>query len=489
MPTTAEALETACRHHRSGRLREAEALYRQILQAEPNHADALHLLGVVAHQHGRHEQAVEMIGRAIALCGDRAAYHSNLADAYRAQGRFGEAIARYRQALALDPKLANAHFNLGLVFFARDEFAPAIEAFRQALAVEPNLAVAHYNVAAAQKATGDLAAAERSLRDALAIDPNYADAHYHHATLLLGRGDYTGWSEYEWRWKLPDTGRPPTKPAWTGEPLDGRTIMLHVEQGLGDVLQFIRYASLVKARGGTVILYCRQPLIAFLSSCRGIDRFYGLDDPLPRYDVQAALMSLPGILQTDADSIPADVPYLSPPPGRVEHWRQRLPTDGRLRVGINWQGNPKYRYDRDRSMALAEFAPLAEVEGVRLFSLQKGPGAEQLSAAPFAVEDLGSQLDNGETNLCDAAAVIKNLDLVVTSDTAVAHLAGALGAPVWVALSHLPDWRWGFANREDSPWYPTMRLFRRQAAGSWKELFVRMAGRLEQLVERRENKR
>jgi hypothetical protein len=197
--------------------------------------------------------------------------------------------------------------------------------------------------------------------------------------------------------------------------------------------------------------------------------------------MHASLVSLPGIFQTSLDSVPAAVPYLSAPGELVEQWRRTLPEDGRLRVGIAWQGNPQYLGDARRSMRVAEFAPLAEVEGVRLVSLQKGFGIEQLADAPFEVQDIGGQVDNGEDNLCEVAAVIKNLDLVVTCDSALGHLAGALGARVWVALPRVPDWRW-LLERQDSPWYPTMRLFRQSSPGNWPEVFASMARSLRDLT-------
>jgi ADP-heptose:LPS heptosyltransferase len=221
-------------------------------------------------------------------------------------------------------------------------------------------------------------------------------------------------------------------------------------------------------------------MIPILTTCGGVDEFY-FENPPPPFDVQAPLVSLPGILKTDLNSIPAEVPYLSVPADLIENWRKTLPADGRLRVGINWQGTPTFRWDRSRSMPLAEFAPLSQVEGVRLISLQKGSGIEQLAHAPFDVEDLGSRLDLGDAAFCDTAAVIKNLDLVITSDTAVAHLAGALGAPVWLALSFTSDWRW-LLDRQDSPWYPTMRLFRQSVAGQWHDVFANMADQLRHLV-------
>jgi hypothetical protein len=245
------------------------------------------------------------------------------------------------------------------------------------------------------------------------------------------------------------------------------------------MLQCIRYAPLVQARGGRVIVGCPKRMVQILSSCAGVDGFYS-EGVQPELDFHAPLMSLPGIFGTDLGSIPANVPYLFTEPERIERWRERLAGDGRLRVGINWQGSAKFLWDYQRSIPLSQFASLAEVEGVRLVSLQKGFGAEQLADAPFAVESLGEAVDE-EAAFIDTAAIIANLDLVITSDTAIAHLAGALGARVWLAVSVSPDWRW-LLEREDSPWYPTMRLFRQQAYGDWPGVFRRMADELAKLA-------
>jgi hypothetical protein len=268
-------------------------------------------------------------------------------------------------------------------------------------------------------------------------------------------------------------------PPWDGSPLDGRTILVHAEQGLGDTMQFLRYVPLVRRRGGRVILVCQPPLMRLLSRVPGIERLVAWGEPLPEYDVQVPLMSLPGLFGTTLETVPAEVPYLDAEPALVEAWRHRLGSYAGFQVGIVWQGNPRFRFDRLRSIPLAQFAPLARVPGVHLLSLQKGPGRDQLAALPgsFPVTDLGHQLDETTGAFLDTAAVMKNLDLVITSDTVAAHLAGALGVPVWVALHDVPDWRW-LLDREDSPWYPTMRLFRQTRPGQWEEVFERIAAAL-----------
>jgi hypothetical protein len=263
-------------------------------------------------------------------------------------------------------------------------------------------------------------------------------------------------------------------------------MLLYGEQGLGDAFQFIRYAKMVKDRGATVIVECHAPLMKLFANVQGIDRLLPFGAPLPPFDVQTPLYSLPFLLGTTLNTVPAAVPYVYADPGLVEHWRRELdrlaPRSGLgrgLRIGIAWQGNPTFRDDRWRSIPLARFEPLAKVENVQLISLQKGHGTEQLRgvAGHFDVVNLGNKLDEAAGPFMDTAAIMKNLDLVISSDTAVPHLAGALGVPVWVALPHVPDWRW-LLQREDSPWYPTMRLFRQARDGDWESVFGRMADEL-----------
>ena len=276
---------------------------------------------------------------------------------------------------------------------------------------------------------------------------------------------------------------PHPQPLWDGKPLDGRTVLLHPEQGMGDTLQFIRYAPLVKKRGGRVIVECQRPLVLLLESCPGIDRLIAQGDPLPAFDVHAPLMSLPAILQTNLDTIPAAIPYISAPAALVRKWRDTLaPFDG-FRIGIAWKGSPKYGRDRYRSFPLELFDQIAQIGGVRLISLQKGPGSEQVRdlAGRFPVVDFSGELDQGPAAFLDTAAVMTSLDLVITPDTALAHLAGALGVPVWIPLAFAADFRW-MLGREDTPWYPTARLFRQTKFGQWADVFDQMALVLAEMV-------
>lgn len=303
--------------------------------------------------------------------------------------------------------------------------------------------------------------------------------------ILLLRGDFPrGWPEYEWRLSAARYKRRFfARPCWDGSPLTGRTILIHAEQGLGDTLQFVRYARQLKALGGHVILECWRALAGILSRTPGIDQFIEHDAPPPPFDVHAPLLSLPGILGATVETIPFESPYVSPDETLVQHWGSELGRIADFKIGICWQGDANYYGDCLRSIPLAQFAPLASIKGVRLISLQKGPGTKQLaeSGKNIAVLDLGERLDEHSGQFEDTAAVMRHLDLVVTSDTAVAHLAGALCVPVWLALEECPDWRW-LLDREDCPWYPSMRLFRQKRFGDWGEVFARIARAISELV-------
>jgi hypothetical protein len=288
-------------------------------------------------------------------------------------------------------------------------------------------------------------------------------------------GDFAGgWSDYEHRFAIYDTRRRLPQPRWDGSPLEGRTILLHAEQGQGDTIQFIRYATLV--RGGAVIVECQKPLVELVKSCPGVDRVIAAGERLPAFDVESPLPSLPGIFKTELATIPRDIPYLSPPAEHVAAWSKPLGDIAGFKVGIAWAGNPAQMRDHWRSIALKEFAPLAAIPGVRLLSLQVGHGREQIDGA-FPLIDLANWL----TDFTATAAVIRNLDLVIACDSSVAHLAGALGARTWVALTQAADWRW-LEGRSDSPWYPTARLYRQEREHDWQSVFESVAGDLRELT-------
>jgi Flp pilus assembly protein TadD len=506
--TVQEALALAWRCLQTGDRAGAGRLQQQIIEAAPDNPDVLRASAGLAQALGDLSSAVSLYRRAIELRPDHAETHLDLGNCLYFQENREEASAAYTRALQLKPDYEQAHTNLGTILQDRGFLDEAVMHHRQALQVNPDFFDAHYNLANALKEMGQNEEAADSYRRALGLRPGFPGAHLNLGMVYLLLGEYEeGWPHYEWRWQCnqpPPRGFP--QPLWDGSPLAGKTILLHAEQGLGDTMLFVRYAEMVKQSGGRVVLECSRSLIPLLRSLPGPDELVARGAPLPNFDVHAPLLGLPGIFRTSLATVPARAPYLFADPDLCRYWqgemdsgdlhpplvtsvdpkksRAETPRLGRaFRVGIAWQGDPTYRWDRQRSIPLSSFAPLAGVEGVQLISLQKGPGSEQLaeSAGRFPVLDLAPRLDMTTGTFMDTAAVMKNLDLVIAPDTAVTHLAGALGVPAWVPLASNPHWLW-MLGRDDSPWYPTLRLFRQQHAGRWDDVFARMVARLGEMV-------
>jgi hypothetical protein len=443
-------------------------------------------LGVTLQEQKRLREALASFDRAVQLDPGYAEAHGNRGATLWYLKRLEEAVISLREALRLRPDFAEALHNLGCVLYALGRSDEAVVSLREAIRLQPGSSKAFHNLGNALRALGRFDEALASYAEVQRLRPDFADPRWASSLIWLLLGDFDkGWREYEWRWHVPSFSMCPsgcsTQPRWDGSPLAGRRILLCAEQGLGDTFQFVRYAPLVKERGGTVILECQKPLRKILAGCPGIDELVVRGDPLPPHDVCAPLMSLPRLFQTRLDTIPATIPYLKADPALVEQWRRELAAFSGLKVGITWRGNPEHPNDRQRSIPLQEFAQLAGVPGVQLVSLQHGPGSEQLAgvAGHWRVSDLGGRLDEVAGPFMDRAAVMSNLDLVVACDTSIAHLAGALGVPVWVALPQVPDWRWQLG-REDSPWYPTMRLFRQERQREWGPVFQDMARAVQQ---------
>ncbi|HND56334.1 MAG TPA: tetratricopeptide repeat-containing glycosyltransferase family protein, partial [Pirellulaceae bacterium] len=364
--------------------------------------------------------------------------------ALKQRGDLEGAAASYNRALQLDPNYAEAHNNLGVVRRAQGDTASAIECYRRAIAAAPRHAEARNNLANALQAVGRFDEALTHYDQAIQIRPQYTDARCNRSLLVLLMGDFAkAWGDYECRSQRKESP-PPRFPIemWNGEPLNGKSILLHCEQGLGDTLQFVRYAQLIRDRGGEITLECPPALRAVLGTCPWIDRLIERGQPLPQFHTHAPLLSLPRILGTTVETIPAPCPYLHVAPALVEQWRNRLAAipglkGARLKVGLAWQGNPSNRYDAARSFRLADLAPLAGVPGVRFVSLQHGFGAEQLRQPhPLGdVVEFDDDFDRAAGAFMDTAAVMTQLDLVITADSALAHVAGALNVPAWVALA------------------------------------------------------
>jgi len=421
--------------------------YRAAVAIEPDFSDALANLGALLFETGALAEAAESCRRALALSPDNPQRHNNLGNVLVAQDALDEAIASYGRAIALDPGDAATYVNLGNT----------------------------------QQEKGDLDAARRSFEQALALDPERGEAAWGLAMITLLEGDLAaGWRRHEARHRVAAFGppRPFSAPLWRGEPVEGKTILLHAEQGLGDTLQFVRYVPLVAARGARIVLEVPPELEALLGTMPGADRVVTVGSPLPAIDWHCPLLSLPLALGTDLATIPADVPYLAADAERTASWRARLPATP-LKVGLVWAGRPEHKRDRWRSLDLAALSPLGAVPDVVFVSLQKGPAAEQARTPPpgLTLIDPTAEL----VDFVDTAALVAALDLVIAVDTSVAHLAGALGKPVWLLLPAMPDWRW-LLGRADSPWYPTARLFRQPSRGDWPRVVQDVTAALRQIA-------
>lgn len=612
------AFDEAVKLHQGRRLVEAEDIYRRILAAQPGHAGALHLLGVVDIQRGQHASAIERIGAALEINPRAAPFHGNYATALQALRRFDEAEKHYREAVRLDANYADAHNNLGALLEKKSRHGDALACYRAALKAKPEFAEAHHNLGqllrtlgrvdeaighlesairlrpgyadahrglgmalARQNKTdaaivslrkaielnpndaeahnhlgsrlkhkGELEEAEVVYRRALALRPNYVDVHnnlgnvhfrrgrldeaeasYRRALELrptypdghgnlgitaMGRCRYTeavahfrqaltlravypealcnlsqallvlgefseGWDKYESRWKLPAMQpRPFRQPWWRGESIVGQTILLHVEQGLGDAIQFARYAPLVQRLGASVILEVPRELIRLFApiAAQGI-RLVQRGKPLPHFDVHCPLLSIPGAMGCTLANMPAEVPYLGIDPATQAKWLKRLPADGTVKVGLVWAGNPQHGNDHNRSFRPLAFKPMIGLPGVSFYSLQKQRRASDDAdlAALGAITDLGPEL----ADFAETAGALMALDLLISADTSIVHLGGALGRPVWTMVPFSPDWRW-LLQRDDTPWYPTMRLFRQPREKDWGGVMTRVATALTALV-------
>lgn len=583
-PHLLELRDRGLKHHQAGRIALAEACYRAMLEIDPQCAQALHLLGLMAQQAGQHREAIQLIGAALALDPDEPDTLNNLAGSYlilgelqpamdcyqrlvelrpdsaRAHYCFGvaqellerfdaakdsyrravalqpdsaefhcglardlyqcgdpqAAVESYERALALDPNRYDIHNGLGLaltdlgqyeaaaevlrkgrtlqpdcakiyaslgyLFDCKGDLTSAADAYRRAIKLDPTLVSAHCQLGLVLFGLGELAEATECFLRVRTLDPDSADATFYLATIHLLQGHLEiGWSEYESRWQTAAGRRQRwtfSQPQWKGEPLKDERILIYAEQGLGDTLNFVRYVPLVAARGGQVILEVQPRLRRLLSATEGAWQVLSRGDTLPDFTWQCPLMSLPLAFATELSTIPAKIPYVHPHPALVEKWRERLPGET-LRVGVAFAGSPDQGLDRWRSIPLAQIAPLTNLEGTTFYSLQMGASAEQIKQLdpPARLVDLRDE----QEDFSDTAAIVANLDLVISVDTSVAHLAGSMGKPVWILLHNAPDWRW-LLEREDSPWYPTARLFRQSTHGNWQDVVTRLERELRKLL-------
>jgi len=405
--------------------------------------------------------------------------YNNLGVTLRSQGKLEAAIACYQRSLALRPNHPDVYSNLGNALRELGCLNEAIANHQQAVHLMPDSAQAIYNLGLGLRDLGLLDEALACFDKALEINPEFVYCHWDRSLALLLRGDFEeGFAEYEWRWKLPhNSSRGYPQPLWDGAALDGRTILVHQEQGLGDMIQFVRYLSMVKERGGTVVVECPSKLARLVSTVPGVDKVIIRGSGAPPFDVYAPLLSLPRIFGSNIEDIPGRVPYLAPP--ELHNVHLPVPIGTRLKVGVVWAGKRSHKNDCNRSCALTEFMKLMGMPEVSFYSLQKGEAASELDDASCdaLIFDAGRIIED----FADTAAVIAQLDLVIAVDTAVVHLAGALGCAVWAVLPFANDWRW-MVRREDSPWYPTLRLFRQERPRDWEGVMGRVQEALQDLA-------
>jgi tetratricopeptide (TPR) repeat protein len=502
---SAEALARAESLRRGGDAAQAERLCRQELAADPHNADALNLLallrldqgrpaealglvatalrsssrsdvlhcthGQVLVALGRHEEALASFGHAIALAPAPVEALHRRARALSALGRDAEALDDLDRLLGLDPDHVDALNDRGILLRRLHRPEAALASYERALAIAPHFAEALNNRGAVLLDLRRHEDALASFAAAQALRPDYADAHRNEALARLMLGDFAGgWAKYEWRWKDRDDWAPLPLPVWDGRvSLAGKTLLLHAEQGLGDTIQFARYVPALAARGARVVLGVGPALKPLLGGLEGVAAIVSEGDPLPAVDLQYPMASLPLAFATDLAGIPQSVPYLKADPGRVAHWRERLPGEA-PRIGLVWSGSRAHVNDHNRSLRLRQLAPILGRGEVCFVGLQqdiRDIDAPDVAAAPM----LG--LGRAFRDFSDTAAVVSQLDLVISVDTSVAHLAGALACRLWVLLPFVPDWRW-LLEREDSPWYPTARLFRQPKPGDWASVIERL---------------
>jgi len=448
------------------------------IRLQPDFFEAHGNRGAMLAALGRHDDATESYRRALAIKPDFADAHCNLGSALTQLQRYDEALASLDRALALRPDYSDALYNRGNALKLLQRYEEALASYDRAIALHPDHADAHNNRGQVLRELEQYDEALESYDRALAVRPQHVMAHCNAAALRLLKGDFErGWAHYEWRWlkkSVIPARRNFSQAAWIGgDPAAGKTILIHSEQGLGDTIQFCRYVPLVAARGAPVIFEVQRPLQALMERLPGPGRVIVKGDPLPAFDLHCPLVSLPLAFGTRLETIPSATGYLSAPARNTATWQSRCEALQRPRIGLVWSGNPGHERDRERSIGFHAFVPLLDaLRGAATFvSLQKDVRAEDavvLAERPDIL-DYGNAL----ADFSDTAALISQLDLVISVDTSIAHLAGALGKPVWVLLTYFPDWRW-LLGRDDSPWYPTARLYRQDKSRTWDGVLARV---------------
>jgi tetratricopeptide (TPR) repeat protein len=452
MPSSDDLLTQAWQIHQQGNIAHAEQVYRSVLTREPNHVNAWCYLGIALHDLKRFDQSVHAYQKAIALQPNFPIALNNLGNSLRYLGRVTESDDAFQKAIDLSPQYFNAYRNRG-----------TLHAW-----------------------TGRVDLAFKYYYEAMQLNPSDAELHRNLGVIHLLQGNFQeGWKEYDYRWKCKEAiSHPYLQPKWNGQELKGKTILLYSEQGLGDTIHFVRFAKLLQDRGARTILAMQPALLALLQHCPGIHRLIpntlGIDEGI---DYHCSLLDVARVLQIDDKNIPNECPYIQIPKPLIDYWgnvlSKALPS-AKLRVGIVWQGNPDHQADMFRSIPLSAMKPLADIEGIQLISLQRGHGTEQLKSwtGSKLIYCMPEEIDQSSGAFMDTSAILHHLDWIVTSDTSMAHLSGALARPTCLMLGYTPDWRW-LQERIDSPWYPSLRLFRQAKIGDWSDVVQSVAKHLE----------
>lgn len=514
-----EILNLAKEQLKSGNLKQAEILYKEILKTEPNNINALHYMGIIHFRHKQYNDAINYLQKTLFIAPEYIDAHNNLGRIFQEIGEFDEAILCYQNSLKLDPNFIQAYINLSIACEAKGQLDESIEylqkalslnptlfylynnlavllqtkgQFKQAVAccqralnLNPNFAEAYINLGTALQATGQLNDAIASFQKALELAPNSACANYNLSLALLMSGDFErGWEKFEWRKKMQEFSYLETNfsnPLWDGRDITGRSILLLGEQGFGDIIQFVRYASLVAQRNAKVSLICPKELKSLLKNSKSLHEIIEYGEQLPDFDTYCPLLSLPFIFRTNLETIPTNIPYLNADTELIQKWKCKQQSDAsHFKVGLVWSGNPKNVKLAYKSSKLSDFSSLSKLKNVSFYSLQKGDALQEAKNHPKGMKFINYM--NMADDFSQTAALIMTLDLVISVDTAVAHLSGALGKPVWTLLPFESDWRW-MLGREDSPWYPTMKLYRQSFPGDWTSVITDIAKDLSKYLE------
>ncbi|RMF58273.1 MAG: tetratricopeptide repeat protein [Calditrichaeota bacterium] len=470
----------ACRKVK--KFQEAAEAYQKAIKLHPNFSEAYNNLGSTLRSLGKLEEGVRCYLKALEIAPNDAQYHFNLANAYKEDKKNEQAFYHYHQAVRLNPNFYQAYYNLGKAYADELQLEKGLKYYLKAATINPKMIAAWNNAGYLYQALGKIDKAMECFNKALEIEPNHVEVRWNRSILNLMKGNYReAWDDYELRWQRGTmVPRNFPQPVWDGSVIKDQTLFIYAEQGIGDTIQFVRFIPYVKERVGKVILECLPALKPLLKQLKDVDQVIALGDPIPEFDQQIAIMSLARVMKTTVETIPQNVPYLFPDSGVQEKFQEMVPLpEDKLKIGFVWKGNPKFPSNHLRSCKPENFLTLLELEDVYLYSLQKGE-AEKEFEGKFP-SDRVFNLSPHLADFRDTAAAISLLDMVITVDTSVAHLAGAMGKPLWLLLAFAADWRW-MLNREDNPWYPTARLFRQPVHQDWESVFKRVKKELKKVI-------